>query len=172
MPRCLDASGSVRTRQNIRSACCAPDVQIFWPFTTNSSPTISARVRSDARSEPEPGREDLGKILTPLILGAVRDERRADHLDAHHPDDARRAGPHHLLVHDGLSHDVGALPAVLLRPAYREVTRGVHLALPRLGARDPLLVGRSFHRVGVALVGLRDVLLQPGTNLALEGELF
>ena len=57
MPRCLGASGSVRTRQNIRSACCAPDVQIFWPFTTNSSPTISARVRSDARSEPEPGSE-------------------------------------------------------------------------------------------------------------------
>ena len=57
MPRCFGASGSVRTRQNIRSAYCAPEVQIFCPLTTNWSPTSSARVRSDARSEPEPGSE-------------------------------------------------------------------------------------------------------------------
>ena len=57
MPRCFGASGSVRTRQNIQSAYCAPEVQIFCPFTTKSSPTISARVRSEARSEPEPGSE-------------------------------------------------------------------------------------------------------------------
>ncbi len=37
------------------SAYCAPEVQTFCPLTTNSSPTVSARVRSDARSEPEPG---------------------------------------------------------------------------------------------------------------------
>ena len=57
MPRCLGASGSVRTRQNIQSANCAFEVQTFWPLTTNSSPTSSARVLSDARSEPEPGSE-------------------------------------------------------------------------------------------------------------------
>ncbi|MOA19089.1 hypothetical protein D3C78_1394440 [compost metagenome] len=34
MPRCCCASGSVRTRQKIQSACWARVVQIFWPFTT------------------------------------------------------------------------------------------------------------------------------------------
>ena len=32
MPRCLGASGSVRTRSSQRS--CACEVQIFWPVTT------------------------------------------------------------------------------------------------------------------------------------------
>ena len=57
IPRCLGASGSVRTRANIASAVCAADVQIFWPLITNSSPSRTARVDSEARSEPEPGSE-------------------------------------------------------------------------------------------------------------------
>jgi len=57
MPACLGASGSVRTRQNIQSAYCALEVHTFCPFTTNSSPRSSARVRSEARSEPAPGSE-------------------------------------------------------------------------------------------------------------------
>ena len=57
MPRCLGAAGSVRTRQNIQSAICAFEVHTFWPLTMNSSPTSSARVFSEARSEPEPGSE-------------------------------------------------------------------------------------------------------------------
>ena len=57
MPLCLGAAGSVRTRQNIQSANCAVEVQTFWPFTTKKSPSISARVLSEARSEPEPGSE-------------------------------------------------------------------------------------------------------------------
>ena len=57
MPLCFGASGSVRTRQNIMSAVLAPDVQIFWPLMTHSSPSSSALVESDARSEPEPGSE-------------------------------------------------------------------------------------------------------------------
>ena len=39
------------------SAQCAPDVQIFWPLITQSSPSRTARVRSPARSEPAPGSE-------------------------------------------------------------------------------------------------------------------
>ena len=57
MPLCLGASGSVRTRQNIMSAVRAPEVQIFCPLMTHSSPSSSALVESDARSEPEPGSE-------------------------------------------------------------------------------------------------------------------
>jgi hypothetical protein len=33
MPCCRLASRPVRTRQNIQSAWCAYEVQIFWPFT-------------------------------------------------------------------------------------------------------------------------------------------
>ena len=57
MPLCFGALESVRTRQNIRSANCAFEVQTFWPFTTKKSPSISALVLRDARSEPEPGSE-------------------------------------------------------------------------------------------------------------------
>ena len=34
MPLCFGASGSLRTRQNIKSAIWALLVQIFWPETT------------------------------------------------------------------------------------------------------------------------------------------
>ena len=57
MPSCLGALGSVRTRQKIQSALSAYEVQIFEPLTTKWSPLSSARVCSEARSEPEPGSE-------------------------------------------------------------------------------------------------------------------
>ena len=57
MPRCLDASGSVRHSTKIQLAVCASLVQIFWPLITHSSPSRVARVDSDARSEPESGSE-------------------------------------------------------------------------------------------------------------------
>ena len=80
------------------------------------------------------GGEDLRQVAPPLLLGAVRDQRRPDHLDAHHADEARRARAHHLLVDDRLPHDVGALAAVLARPAHGDVAGLVQLALPRLRA--------------------------------------
>ena len=57
MPRCLGASGSVRTSSSHQSATCASVVQIFWPVMTQSSPSRTAVVRSDARSEPASGSE-------------------------------------------------------------------------------------------------------------------
>ncbi len=57
MPRCFGASGSVRASMNIQFAFCAPEVQILEPLITYSSPSRTARVCSDARSEPEPGSE-------------------------------------------------------------------------------------------------------------------
>ena len=55
MPRCLGASGSVRAMRIPKRASWASEVQIFWPVTTHSSPSRTARVVSDARSEPAPG---------------------------------------------------------------------------------------------------------------------
>ena len=53
------------------SACWAMLVQIFWPLTTKSSPSSTARVCSEARSEPELGSENpWHQISSPLrILG-------------------------------------------------------------------------------------------------------
>ncbi len=59
MPLCLGASGSVRTNVNRKSASWAPEVHTFWPLTTKSasspSPSLTALVRSDARSDPALG---------------------------------------------------------------------------------------------------------------------
>ncbi|MCY1529272.1 hypothetical protein D9M68_644060 [compost metagenome] len=57
MPCCFFAAGSVLASRNIMSASCASEVQIFWPLTTNSSPSSTADVRRAARSEPASGSE-------------------------------------------------------------------------------------------------------------------
>src|SRR3954466_264002 len=36
---------------------CAPEVQTFWPVTTHEPLSLTARVFSDARSEPDSGSE-------------------------------------------------------------------------------------------------------------------
>ena len=55
MPLCLPTPGSVRAIRMPKRANWASDVQIFWPLTTHSSPSRTARVPSAARSEPAPG---------------------------------------------------------------------------------------------------------------------
>ena len=57
MPSCLGTSGLVRAMTAPRSAFCATDVQTFWPFTTQPSPSRMARVCRLATSEPAPGSE-------------------------------------------------------------------------------------------------------------------
>ena len=52
------SSGPVRTRSSQKSATSAWQVQIFGPVTTYSSPSRTARVRSEARSLPAPGSEN------------------------------------------------------------------------------------------------------------------
>ena len=56
MPRCLGASGSVRASRIPNLAMWAKLVHTFWPLITHSSPSRTARVVSDARSEPAPAR--------------------------------------------------------------------------------------------------------------------
>jgi hypothetical protein len=58
IPRCFfSAVGSVRTRQKIQSAYWPSVVHVFWPLTTQSSPSRTAVVRREARSEPASGSE-------------------------------------------------------------------------------------------------------------------
>src|SRR5258708_2493546 len=57
IPSCFLAVASVRTRQKIQSAKLAYEVQIFWPLMTKSSPSLSARVCNEARSDPAFGSE-------------------------------------------------------------------------------------------------------------------
>ncbi len=58
MPWCCGTSGSVRARQIPQSARSATEVHTFWPVSRQPPSTRSARVRSEARSEPEPGSEN------------------------------------------------------------------------------------------------------------------
>ena len=55
IPRCFGASGSVRVSSIIQSARCASVVQILPPLITRSSPSRTARVLRDAKSEPDSG---------------------------------------------------------------------------------------------------------------------
>ena len=57
MPLCWGASGSVRARQMPQSARSATEVHTFWPVSFQPPSTRSALVRSEARSEPDPGSE-------------------------------------------------------------------------------------------------------------------
>ena len=56
-PWCLGASGSVRATSMHHFATCASVVQTFWPVTTHSPLRFTARVFSEARSEPASGSE-------------------------------------------------------------------------------------------------------------------
>ena len=55
IPRCLGASMSVRVSSIIHSARWAMLVQILLPLITKSSPSTTARVDREARSEPDWG---------------------------------------------------------------------------------------------------------------------
>ena len=55
MPLCFGWSGSVRAISIPQRARWASVVQTFWPFTTHSSPSLTARVARLATSEPAPG---------------------------------------------------------------------------------------------------------------------
>lgn len=55
MPLCLGTSWSVRARQMPKWASWALEFQTFWPLSFQPPSTFSARVASDARSEPAPG---------------------------------------------------------------------------------------------------------------------
>ena len=55
MPLRFGTSASVRASTTPQSDTCAQVVQTFCPDSRHSSPSRSARVASEARSEPAPG---------------------------------------------------------------------------------------------------------------------
>jgi len=55
IPWRLGTSGSVRASTTAQPARWAHVFQTFWPLSTQPSPSRSACVDSDARSEPAPG---------------------------------------------------------------------------------------------------------------------
>ena len=57
MPCCFLAPRDVRTRPNIQFASRACVVQILLPVHTRSSPSSTADIDSDARSDPDSGSE-------------------------------------------------------------------------------------------------------------------
>uniref|UniRef100_A0A6J7Q1H5 Unannotated protein n=1 Tax=freshwater metagenome TaxID=449393 RepID=A0A6J7Q1H5_9ZZZZ len=54
-PRCLGTSKSVRVMARPHWEKRAPEVHTFWPLSTHSSPSLTAFVTTDARSDPAAG---------------------------------------------------------------------------------------------------------------------
>ena len=120
---------------------------------THSSPSRSARVRSEARSEPALGSENPSDHISSAerMPGRRRrccssradvDQRGTDDAEADVVEDARRVHARQLLGVDHLLARAGAAPAVLARPLRREPAAALQRALPvaeELVAR-PLLV--------------------------------
>lgn len=78
MPRCLEgASGSVRTSSSHQSATSACEVQIFCPVTTYASPSRTALVRSEARSEPSGSLKPWHQTSSPRRTGGSQRARCA-----------------------------------------------------------------------------------------------
>ena len=93
-PRCFGTSGSVRATRMPQCASCASDVHTFCPETTQSAPSSrTARVASEARSDPAPGSlNSWHQTSSPvhsgpqpalaLVVGAVGEDRRRGHTEA------------------------------------------------------------------------------------------
>ena len=121
MPSCFGASGSVRAMRMPNFECWASDVQIFWPFTTHSSPSRTARVPQDGEVGAGAG---LAEELAPdLLAGEQREEvalllllacRRAGSwpgpADADHVRRPPHPGGRQLLVDEDLVDRVGVEP--------------------------------------------------------------
>ncbi len=69
MPWCLGTSTLVRAMSMPMSAVWPSEVHTFWPLTIHSSPSLTARVVSPARSEPAPGSlKSWHQALAPVTM--------------------------------------------------------------------------------------------------------
>ena len=70
MPACFLAVGSVRTYSWHQSAKWPREFHVFCPLMTKSSPSSTAEVRSEARSEPASGSDmPCDQISSPRSIG-------------------------------------------------------------------------------------------------------
>ena len=143
--------GSVRTTMIPQSQNWAPVVQIFWPFTTQSSPSLTAVARSPARSEPAEGSlKSWHQISSPvssfgiqrclLLRRAVGHDRGRAHAVADAEDVGRRPELRFLLVPDHALDRGRAAAAVLLRPGDAGPAGVGLLLLPLLGSAERRVV--------------------------------
>ena len=109
----------------------APEFQIFWPLTTKSSPSRTARVRSDATSEPASGSHipmlhadvpsRIGGEVGALLLGRAELEQRGAHLAVGEPGGGqRRALADQRLEHDEPLERAAAAAARLDGPGHAQ----------------------------------------------------
>ncbi len=71
-PFVLGRIRSVRTNVSRKSASWAPEVHTFWPFTTKWSPSRTARVRREAKSDPALGSLiPSDAVFSPLSTGTA-----------------------------------------------------------------------------------------------------
>ena len=158
MPGAAWPSGSVRASRMPHSLCCALDVHTFWPLTTNSSPSRTARVRQ--RREVGAGLR-LAEQLAPDLVAAedrargsaaagrargVLHDRGPDHPDRDRERADRHAPLRLLLGEDRLLDRAAPLPAERLRPGDAGEAALVELALPPAAALDVLARARSHPR--------------------------
>jgi hypothetical protein len=98
------------------------------------------------------GAADGGQITAALLLGAVRDERRADEVDADAVHHLRSAGAGHLFLEDRLLSQRRTAPAVRLRPVHGGPAGFVQPPLPR-GQKGGLGLERGRRRLPRHMVG-------------------
>ena len=164
-PACLGTAGSVRAISSPQAEKRAPELHVFCPLTTHSSPSRTARVDSPARSEPAPGSENSWQHssvgaqeardqLGLLLRRAERPQRGGDEVQG----DTERLvvagrGEVRLLVVEGLLERCGETGATELgRPADRAVAAVELLALPRhrpFEQRPLLVVGEVVEHADV-----------------------
>ena len=135
MPACFFTSGSVRTSVKIQSPYWPSVVQVFWPLTTQSSPSRTAvvrrrRGRSRRRARRSPattrcrGWRSSGRKRSFCSCDAELRDDRPDHRGVEGQRD-RHAGALHLLVPE-VPLEVGpVLAAPLDRPVRHGEARGV-----------------------------------------------
>ena len=174
-PAWRGASGSVRARRIPRSATRPLEHHTFWPVTTQSSPSSSARVLRPARSLPAPGSEkswhqtcsasriaaQVGRLL---LRRAEGEDRAAREHDPDHVDprwdlgDGALRGPRRGVL------DGEPAAAVLHRPVQPCPPGREQRSLP-----GPALFGQVRGQDGAVVTGrLGLVGGQPGTGVVTE----
>ena len=146
-PLCLGTSGFVRASRRPNAACCAFVVHTFWPESRQEPSSCSLRAGLHAGEVRARGR--LGEELAPdlvggehraevallLLLGPVRDQRRAEHAHADDVEDPRHAGAADLLVDDHLLERAEPGAAVVRGPRHRGQAGPRRARAARRGAR-------------------------------------
>ena len=151
-PRCFGASGSVRHSTYSQSARVPNVIQIFCPFSTHSSPSRTARVRTPPRSEPASGSLKPCPHMSSqrMMRGRKRafcsslpgvQQRGAEEVAPVHADPVRRAGPEVLLQEHELLLQRAPASSVFDRPRDAEPAALGELALPRQAQFPPRVVG-------------------------------